>query len=512
MNQNYVKLQTAKFNQMKFSFLQILLMLICLVYLSLSGKAQDFEAKVKILSVSPAKIQVEGKVLRKDLPSFNWSFVQSYADVERLGSRYSALNLADEKNQFIPSQELIPGEFQSNKIATHFKYDVNIDVLPEITAMAHVSWLSENKGLLMLNDIFPEWQVKENQQIRGKIKFELPNGWQLSGNENKVADNEFDVADISKAVFLIGKNWRERSVWLGRNQMILSIFGEWQFTDDEALQISSAILQEHKNTFGELAVSKSQIFILPFPEGTNPDRWRAETRGTTVTVMSGSSPYKSVAKQRLSEQLRHEIFHLWSPNNLALSGSYDWFYEGFTIYQALRAGVQLNQLRFDDYLKTLARAFDVAQTASNGQKLSLIQASNRRWEGSTQLIYNKGIIVAFLCDLAILQESNGKRSLTDVYRQIYRKHQFPNQMQDGNTAILKILKEFKELRPIVENYVESNKQIDWTEYLTEFGIESEIKDNETELKVLTKPNGKQKDLLNKLGYNQWRKMFVSEKF
>ena len=116
------------------------------------------------------------------------------------------------------------------------------------------------------------------------------------------------------------------------------------------------------------------------------------------------------------------------------------------------------------------------------------------------------MLAAFLCDVAILQKSKGKRSISDIFRQVYQTHRLPNEAQDGNIAILNILKNHAELRPIVENYIEGTKKIDWTESLENLGIE-EIKENSVvKLKVKDKLKGRQKDLLDELGYNNWRKI------
>jgi predicted metalloprotease with PDZ domain len=283
----------------------------------------------------------------------------------------------------------------------------------------------------------------------------------------------------------------------------LAIAGNWQFSDAEAVEMTKSIVEEYLKIFDQLPKSLSQIILSPFPqENPNSDRWRAETRGSTVTIVSGVLPYKSQAIQRLHEQLRHEIFHLWLPNSLALSGNYDWFYEGFTIYHALRTGVELNQIRFEDFLNTLGKAYDLSEEQTN----SLVELSNKRWMGTGNVVYAKGLVVAFLCDAALLQASKGKRNLKNVFRQVYEKHQRPNQIEDGNSAITNILRGFPELKPILENYIAGRAKIDWENDLTALGIEQEKSDFGVQLKVATKLNGRQKDLLDKLGYNQWRKI------
>jgi predicted metalloprotease with PDZ domain len=225
-----------------------------------------------------------------------------------------------------------------------------------------------------------------------------------------------------------------------------------------------------------------------------------------VTIISAPTTFKSSAQNRLHEQLRHELFHLWIPNSLNLSGNYDWFYEGFALYKALKTGVYLNQIRFDDFLSTLGRAFDLTEALSRRRTVSLIEASEKRWINANELIYAKGIVVAFLCDAALLRESRGKRDLDSIFREVFQKHRAPNPREDGNAAILRILKSNPELVPLAENYIEGNSKVDWQNDLQSFGISAEKTSGATDLKVNPKPNGRQKDLLNKLGYNQWRKL------
>jgi predicted metalloprotease with PDZ domain len=188
-------------------------------------------------------------------------------------------------------------------------------------------------------------------------------------------------------------------------------------------------------------------------------------------------------------------------------GNYDWFYEGFTVYQALQTGVQTNRIRFEDFLDTLSQAYNFDNLQS--QKISLIEASKNRWNGTNGQIYARGIIIAFLCDVALLRQSKGKNSIAEIFREVYQKYRLPNKMQDGNTAILKILENYTELRPIVEKYIQGAEKINWQADLEGIGIKATETNFNVKLDVETKLKARQKDLLNKLGYNNWRK--ISEK-
>jgi predicted metalloprotease with PDZ domain len=473
------------------------------IFLLFSGSvnAQDIEAKIKIL---PEKVLIEGKIVGTNSFSAdkNWSFADSYADAENLGTRISGLSFTDETGKPVNVKKYTDGEYVSANAAKIFRYEVKIPIPEKITSTAHVSWLTENEGLLMLGDLFPQWQTTELQKISAKITFEAPTGFRVIGNETRIGDNVFSINDLNKAVFAVGKDWRERRLWVGKNELNFAIRGEWNFADEEAIQIAGEILREHQRIFGEPATSKSQIFMLPFPKGNYVENWRAETRGSTVTVVSGLMPFKQQSLQRLHEQLRHELLHFWLPNNLVLTGNYDWFYEGFTIYQALRTGIELNYIRFDDFLYTVSRTYDVAH-AFDRNELTLIDASNNRWRGSTSLLYNKGFMVAFLCDLAMLKSSKGKKN-------VWKKYKVGQQSDDGNTAILNILRKYPELQDILNKYVEGKSTIDIKTEIEQFGLQLNSTQFGTELKVAGNLSGKQQDLLDKLGYNQWRKLLQSK--
>lgn len=198
------------------------------------------------------------------------------------------------------------------------------------------------------------------------------------------------------------------------------------------------------------------------------------------------------------------MFHLWVPNGLNLSGNYDWFYEGFALYQSLRTGVATNTIGFDNLLDTLGRArlIDAGRVAP----ISLIDASKIRFTGANTHIYARGMLVGFLCDIALLNHSKGKRSVESLLREIYQKHHNDESRLDGNEAVLAALAKYPELRPIIDRYITGSEKIAWEEYLQTAGLESIGPITASRLSVLKKPNSRQKDLLDKLGYNTWRKL------
>jgi len=469
-----------------------------ILLLAFFSAAQEIDAAIKISP--PDSVSVEGRFFwgSSNRSKVNWTFLNRIAGAENLAARISDFNLSDKQGRAVSFKKLAEGEYLANEQATIFSYRVNAKPLPNAAATAHVSWLADEQGILMFGDLLPQFAAN-NQIVAARIKFELPSDWKIISGEKKSGENAFYVKDIEKAIFLVGKNWRE----LETANLNLAISGNWQFSDAEALRTAGEIYEEYRKLFGESPVDKAQIFLIRLPKDVKFGRWAAETRGANTTIVSADMPFKSQSAQLLHEQMRHELFHLWMPNRLALTGNYDWFYEGFTVYQALRTGVAMNRIRFEDFLDTLAQAhnFDGLQS----RKVSLIESSKNRWSGESNQVYARGMLAAFLSDVALLRESRGKRSIAVIFRDVYQKHRTPNEPTDGNAAILKILKNYSELNPIIEKYIAGADEINWKTDLETIGIEAKEENSFLRLAVKAKLNGRQKDLLDKLGYNNWRK-------
>ncbi len=472
---------------------------------------QTIEARIKFDAARPQSLGVEGGFPQNNSAeqNKNWTFLNNAADAENLAERVTDFNLTDIDGQNIPVKKFAAGEYLADKRAAHWAYRVDINRPENVNAMAHVSWIDGEQGILMLDDVLPQLSPVDNQPVSALVKFDLPDGWKIISREKQAAANVFAVENVEKAIFIIGKNWREREIPIAAGNLNFVTSGDWQFSDEEAGKTAADIFAEYKKLFGESPNEKVQISLVHFPKEIKFGRWQAETRGANLTVLSSDMGFKTLSLQRLREQLRHELFHLWMPNNLALTGNYDWFYEGFTVYQALKTGVKMNQIRFEDFLDTLSQAYNLDNLQT--QKLSFTDASKNRRSGANPQAYARGMIVAFLCDASILRSSRGKRSISNVFQEIYRKHRKPNQLQDGNAAILNVLSSYKELGSTVEKYVRGTEKIDWKIDLDGAGIEQIEANGFIRLAVKAKPNSRAKDLLDNLGYNNWRKISAETK-
>lgn len=492
--------------------LPVLTAFVLILHLFNNSNAQDLEVNIKFDAAKPEIVSIEGKRKAVTKPtSRNLSFLTSIAGQEISGERISNLKLFDSKGAVVPYKRFMPGEYVAAADFVGWNYQVDITPPKDQKLMAHVSWMTKSTGILMLNDLLPQFARNENiisANIGFDISFRDPGFslWPIYTAVKKTGENTFITPKIDKATFYIG-SWDGMAPLdpLFRKTPVSMYFLDvFQFDHNDALNMAVEIYQDCQTYLGN-ALQPVTIGLVRFSDKATLDTWDAETRGRNITILTSDTSFKSQALQQLHEQLRHEIFHLWIPNGVNLSGNYDWFYEGFALYQSLKTGVALNRLRFDDYLDTLSRAYDVDKRLA--QKLSLIDISKNRWAGDNNTrVYARGMLVAFLCDLALLEKSKGKRSVADILRKLYETHRPPAAETDGNAVVLSLLRSYPELTPLIDRNITGLESIEWNDLIKGAGLEAESADQTTKLKVTAKPSGRQKDLLDKLGYNNWRKL------
>jgi predicted metalloprotease with PDZ domain len=140
----------------------------------------------------------------------------------------------------------------------------------------------------------------------------------------------------------------------------------------------------------------------------------------------------------------HEYFHAWNVKRIKPAAfvpyaldreTYTrllWIFEGFTSYyddlMLARAGV----IGVDDYLKALADTISGVLRTPGRHLQSVAESSFEAWtkyyrqdEQSPNSIvsyYTKGALVALALDLSLRRRSDGKRSLDDVMRALWRRY------------------------------------------------------------------------------------------
>lgn len=440
-------------------------------------------------------------------PQKSWSFRDTYAGVVGLGRRIRNFHAVDAPGARNSVRELAPGHFELGASVARVTYEVDLTPPTRASDAAFVSWLNKERGILQLNDLLPVI-TKQPGSAREPVftTVDAPQGWSTYVNEEVAAMRALGFAAADDGVIIVGKNVR-RSVRASAERFKLLIDGAWAFSDEEAMDTLLKVIRLHSE-IGTPPCNQVTLVLSTFPAGAiAANTWSAETRGCNVVLLMGQMPSRVGALAQLGNALTHEVFHLWIPNGVALSGDYDWFYEGFTMYQAARAAVRLGLVTWPEFLNAIARAYDGSVATTNAPPLSLIDASKRRWTIGAPSVYSKAMVVAFLYDLNLRSQTGGKRSLDDFYRRVFRDHPRKSTVKepeaDGNAAATTALRSELSSQNLVERFITAPVSIDLKNELAPFGLRVE-KMVRTHISVSEDVSKRQRDLLKQLGYNEPR--------
>ena len=377
------------------------------------------------------------------------------------------------------------GEYRSERDATHIAYTVDLSHAG-VAEVPHLSWLESARGFLMFADLIP----RDLETL--SAGFKLPAGWTIESSLSRDSDGHFEVTDPEKAVFVLGNTLRKTTA--GTTTLDLVISGTWPFKDEKVYDAAIQVLKHYTALTGFTLPHRSLIAIAPFSLGGS--KWKAETRGATVILLIDPTAHFDTWIGQLKVIFSHEMLHLWVPNSLQLEGDYDWFFEGFTLYVALRAALELKVINFKGFLVTLAGAYDAY--ISHPDDVSLIQSSETRWTTGFNQVYVKGMLVAFLYDLKLRKESGGSASLADRYRELFGSRVAAN--ANGNEAIIALLDAAPAMNGFGKLYVENNTKLELEQLLPTYGLRLDSAGRKSQLQVSRNLNAEQKQLLRSLGY------------
>ena len=424
-------------------------------------------------------------------PSNSWSFRNAYAGTLDLGKRIENVQ-ARRTNELIPVKTVAAGEFRSEATANTLSYTVKI---PPVRPgdLAHISWSTQDRGLLMLADLLPESLATGG---RVSVDFNLPKGWVVK-SPSKDGDS-FSQSELDNAVFLLGPAVRSSSKSIEGLELRLIADGAWDFSDKKVLESAGKVLDWYFKLIGFKLRSKPTILLAPLPPSNSDALWKAETRGSTIVLLVNPHARFRNSMGQLGIIFTHELFHLWIPNSLAFKGDYDWFFEGFTLYVALQAALKLKLITFQEALNTLARVYDSYLSYSDNS--TLIEASESRWTSAVPLVYDKGMLVAFLYDLTVRLESGGKMSLLDRYRGLFNHS--VDEPANANDVIIRMLSSSPATEGFATSYILSRNRIELEKVLTSFGLQLNLEGSTSQLYVRKDLTDPQRQVLRSLGYRR----------
>lgn len=451
-----------------------------------STVAQLQHSQITIQVTKPDSVRI---TVRARKPLRDWSFINSYGTALGLGDRVREFRAAD--TDPVALRKISSGVFEADRPINAVTYEIHLAV--DTANPSQVSWLTAEGGVLMMADLLPI-EVQNDGPI--DASFALPDQWRLPSFFSQRKPLASLIKDPTNSVITVGSSIRTASKKLEGLQLDVALSANWPFSEAKLLEAATQVLKEYLNVT-RFRLENVRILVAPLPRHGS-ETWQAQTRGSTLLLLLDPAANFKTWIGQLKVIFTHELLHLWVPNGLSLKGDYDWFFEGFTLYQALTTAVELKVISFDEYLNTLARVYDSYR--SQADRLSLIEASEQRWTGAASAVNDKAMLVAFLYDLLVRTESVGKTNLSDRYANLFQI--YASKTVDANEAIMSVLGFSAGTRELLNSYVEGRQPLQLNQTLVRYGFFLQAEGGLTNLKIANHPTTDQMRLLRSLGYRR----------
>ena len=106
------------------------------------------------------------------------------------------------------------------------------------------------------------------------------------------------------------------------------------------------------------------------------------------------------------------------------------------------------------------------------------------------------MLIAFLTDLRMIRSSGGKSGSTDALKELFDRHKLPAARIEADAAVKNIVG-----AEAFQKFILEAQPIDWTPDTASAGLESARTGRTFQLRVSAKPDGRQRAILKRLGYN-----------
>ena len=185
----------------------------------------------------------------------------------------------------------------------------------------------------------------------------------------------------------------------------------------------------------------------------------------------------------VQNDMAHEFLHILTPLNLhsnliqpfnfvePTASQHIWLYEGVTEW-----GSDIMQLRgglitIDEYLDRISEKISISNRFR--QDISLVDLSLGVFSEAITLeflnFYNKGAVTAALLDIRLLELSEGKRGLREIFLDFLEEYGKDKPFPEDEFFDIFVEKTFQEVEQFINDYIKGTEPLPYDEYMAKLG-------------------------------------------
>ncbi len=428
-----------------------------------SNSSLNHEYTISVVKENPrlakivAKIEPDGNIVSMNEHNEHglkngWAtFVENVQAISESGRK---LKVVAKKNS---SWEL--QDYQEGMVTLSYQVRLGHDqVVPRLTAGDNGAAYANGSGIM--------WAGRA-LFIAGKatkdiaINFDLPKKWQVTTQWEKTKRAHSFTVDVTRnllySAFFAGTH-KHAEFTAGGVSLRMAFSGE--YTVKVHQQIKQQV-QQYFTHYGKLYQSPLNANIVVVVSDASYDGGEMMGNAISLSMGPGMRDANGLSKGTI-HVIAHEVYHSFTNNQLELGEdppSFVWFKEGFAAeFGTYSAELRVGALNETEFLSTIVKQMKKYQTKLNG-KLTLKSAGSEKFK-NYHMVYGGGFIAAISLDFLIRHESNGKKTLNDLWVYLLKTH-------PKNGEVLTIPKLFdavqnlygKKVSTALENYISSPNEI-----------------------------------------------------
>ncbi len=327
------------------------------------------------------------------------------------------------------------------------------------------------------------------QSVPVKVRLKYPEGWKCGTallNDDKgwyYADNFDHLAD---SPFLLGELSVSATEINGIEVSVFCYTADTAYNANKILEFAGDVLRSSEEFVGYAPVTHYRFLMVLIGMDTF---LKNQFNGAGALEHSYSSLYVMPLFPQVLSELRstmaHEFMHILTPLNLhseiiheynfmkPTPSKHVWLYEGVTEWVSdimqLRSGI----FDIDTYLKSVSEKLVESERFDNGMSLIELSLKSFETDGYNSFInfYLKGAVVAGLMDIRLLELSDGKKGLRDVYVDLLKEFGKDKPFPESEFIQIFINRTYPEMESFFDKYIGGNEKLPVKEYYNKLGID-----------------------------------------
>jgi predicted metalloprotease with PDZ domain len=359
-------------------------------------------------------------------------------------------------------------EIESNKVIPMAGTGINNEyiVLNTFAVLGYFEGLQTNPLRVKL-DYNPEWIV-------GTALLMDEDGYYTAENYDHLADSPIFLGDLTSASTTV-------------NDIRVGVYvysSDTTINADRIMDVADDVLQSSSEFIGYSPVTHYNFLMCfldqeEFIENGFMGGGALEHSYSSLFVYPGFGNFIKDVKNDMA----HEFLHILTPLNLhsniiqpfnfiePTASQHIWLYEGVTEW-----GSDIMQLRSglitpEDYLKRISEKITISDGFS--QDISLVDLSLGVYSETITMefinFYNKGAVTAALLDIRLLELSDGKFGLREVFLNFLEEYGKYKPFPESEFFDLFVENTFPEIEQFINDYIRGTKRLPYDEYLAKLG-------------------------------------------